>query len=154
MNTVSLLTDVALAAIPAVGFGMLFNVPKNILPYCALGGGLAHGIRYALVQGVHLSVEMGTFIAAALLSFIGVMMAKRLRAHPKACTVAAMIPMVPGIAAYTAIITIVQMAQQGVSDTLLHTAVQSTLRVVFIVTALAVGLALPGLTVYKARPIV
>ena len=34
-----LLHDMLFAAIPAVGFALVFNVPVKALKYCAIGGG-------------------------------------------------------------------------------------------------------------------
>lgn len=149
-----LLQDMILAAVPAVGFGMLFNVPPQALIYCALGGAVGHGSRFALVHLAELPVAWATLIAASVVSFLGVYIAQRLRAHPKVFTVASMIPMVPGVAAYTALLAVVQMNQKGYNDALLKTAVQSGLQTCFIVSALAVGLAMPGLLLYRRRPVV
>jgi len=41
----NLLDDMFFAAIPAVGFAILFNVPCNALKYCAYLGALGHGSR-------------------------------------------------------------------------------------------------------------
>lgn len=154
MTPIDLLQDMAWAAVPAVGFGMLFNVPRSVLVYCAIGGAIGHGSRFALMQMVGMPVEWATLLAASLVSFLGVYAAQRLRAHPKVFTVASMIPMVPGIAAYTAVIAIVQINQKGFSDDLFKTAIQSGLRTFFVVGALAVGLAMPGLLLYRRKPIV
>lgn len=154
MTILELVQDMFLAAIPAVGFGMLFNVPPRVLPFCALGGALGHGSRFALIQWAGMPVEWATLLAASLVSFLAIYAAQRLRAHPKVFTVASMIPMVPGVAAYTTVLAIVQINQQGFTDELLKTAVQSGLRTVFVVGALAVGLAAPGLLLYRRRPIV
>lgn len=154
MNIIDLAQDMLLSAIPAVGFGMLFNVPPRVLVYCAIGGALGHGSRFALVQLAGMPLEWATLLAAGLVSFIGIYAAQRLRAHPKVFTVASMIPMVPGIAAYTTVLAIVQMNQRGFSDELLKTAVQCGLRTFFVVGALSVGLATPGLLFYRRRPIV
>ncbi len=89
--------------------------------------------------------------AAALL---GVQAAQWLRAHPKVFTVAAMIPMIPGVAFFTALLALVQIQQKGFTPELFATAVSSGLRALFIVTALAVGLAIPGLLFYRRRPVV
>lgn len=154
MTAIDLLQDMAFAAVPAVGFGMLFNVPPNVLAYCAIGGAIGHGSRFALVQGAGMPVEWATLLAASLVSFLGVYAAQRLRAHPKVFTVASMIPMVPGVAAYTAVLAIVQINQKGFSDELLRTAIQNGLRTFFVVGGLAVGLAMPGLLLFRRRPIV
>lgn len=154
MIALDVIQDMALAAVPAVGFGMLFNVPQRILGYCALGGAIGHGARFLLMHQLDVPVEWATLIAASIVSFLGVYAAQRVRAHPKVFTVASMIPMVPGVAAYTTVLAVVQMNQKGFSQELLQTALQNGLRTFFVVGALAVGLAMPGLLLYRRRPIV
>ena len=149
-----ILQQMALAAVPAVGFGMLFNVPARVLWYCAAGGALGRGLRFALVEGAHLPVEWSTLLAAATVSLLGVAVAQRLRAHPKVFTVAAMIPMIPGVPLFKTLIAIAQIQQRGLSDALLSTAITQGLQALFIVAALAVGLAVPGLLFYRRRPVV
>ena len=148
------LQQMALASVPAVGFGMVFNVPKRVLGYCAVGGALGRGLRYFLVEGAGLPVEWSTLLAAATVSLLGVAIAQRLRAHPKVFTVAAMIPMIPGVPLFKTLIAIVQIQQKGLNNELLSTAITSGLQAFFVVAALAVGLAVPGLLFYRRRPVV
>jgi uncharacterized membrane protein YjjB (DUF3815 family) len=153
MTALDLLQDIVLAAVPAVGFGMLFNVPRNVLGYCAILGGLGHGLRFALVKA-EVPIELATLVAASAISFVGVWWAQALRAHPKVFTVAAVIPMIPGVPLFTTLITIQQIYQRGTSQELLTQAVNSGLRATFIIAALAVGLAMPGLVLFRRRPVV
>ncbi len=154
MNTlVAFVQTAALAAVPAVGFGMSFNVPARILWWCALGGALGRGLRFLLTEA-GTPVAWATFLAAAAVSWLGVYAAQRLRAHPKVFTVAAVIPMVPGVPMYQTLLALWQMQRSGVTDELLTTALEQGLEVTFIVAALAVGLAVPGLFVFRRRPVV
>jgi uncharacterized membrane protein YjjB (DUF3815 family) len=73
-------------------------------------------------------------------------------AHPKVFTVAAVIPMFPGIAAYSAMVTAVQISHLGYSEALMGTLVTQFLRASFIVGALSIGLSLPGLWLYRKHP--
>lgn len=148
------LQTMALSAVPAVGFGMVFNVPVRVLGYCAAGGSLGRGLRYLLVEGGGLPIEWSTLLAAATVSLLGVAVAQRLRAHPKVFTVAAMIPMIPGVPLFTTLIALAQIQRTGLTDELLSTAITSGLRATFIVAALAVGLAVPGLLFYRRKPVV
>jgi uncharacterized membrane protein YjjB (DUF3815 family) len=148
-----LLQNMALAAVPAVGFALVFNVPRSALIYCAAGGAIGRGGRYLLITaGVPL--ELATFIAAAVVSLLGVYIAQRMRAHPKVFTVAAMIPMIPGVPFFTALIALVEIQRRGLTPELLSTTITSGLRATFIVAALAVGLAVPGLLFYRRKPVV
>jgi uncharacterized membrane protein YjjB (DUF3815 family) len=145
--------DMVLAAVPAVGFALVFSVPRRMLGYCAMGGAVGHGLRFLLLHG-GIPIEWATLVAAAVVSWIGVRLATRLRAHPKVFTVAAMIPMVPGVSLFSALFAIVEINRTGMTVELLRTAFDSGLRALFIIVALAVGLALPGLLFYRRRPVV
>jgi uncharacterized membrane protein YjjB (DUF3815 family) len=150
---IELLQSMLLAAVPAVGFGLVFNVPRSALVYCAAGGAIGRGLRFLLITA-GLPIEPATFVAAAVVSLLGVYIAQRMRAHPKVFTVAAMIPMIPGVPFFTALIAVVEIQRHGLTTELLNTAISSGLRAAFIVAALAVGLAIPGLLFYRRKPVV
>jgi uncharacterized membrane protein YjjB (DUF3815 family) len=148
-----LLASAALAAIAAVGFGMLFNVPLPMLGWCALGGAIGRGGRLLMVKG-GLSVPWATLFAAAGVSFLGVWVARRLRAHPKVVTVASVIPMVPGTTLYSTLLSIWAMEHSGPTEELVRAALRNGLDATFVVAALALGLAAPGLIFFRRRPVV
>ncbi|HET6437175.1 MAG TPA: threonine/serine exporter family protein [Anaeromyxobacter sp.] len=147
------LENAALATVSAVGFGISFNVPVRILGWCAAGGALGRGLRFLLIAA-GIPITWASLLAAAAVSFLGVWAARRLRAHPKVFTVAAVIPMVPGVPLFTALLSISQMERGGPTPELVASALRSGLDATFIVAALAVGLAVPGLFVYRRRPVV
>ena len=148
-----LLNDMFFAAIPAVGFALVFNVPQRALVYCAVGGAIGHGSRYLMMQ-FGILIEWATFFAATLVGMIGVYWSRRFLAHPKVFTVAALIPMVPGVFAYKAMIAMVEINHIGYSPELVATCMENFLKAMFIIAGLAVGLAVPGLLFYRRRPIV
>lgn len=153
MHVIKLIEEMLLAAVPAVGFGLLFNVPVSALGYCAAGGAVGRGLRYSLAA-FGMPLELATFIAAATVSLIGVYVAQRMKAHPKVFTVAAMIPMIPGVPFFTALIAVVEIQRRGFTQELYSTAVTAGLKAAFLVAALAVGLAVPGLLFYRRKPVV
>ncbi len=59
----ALAQDMILAAIPAVGFAMVFNVPVRALRWCALLGAIGHGSRMILMTS-GLNIEWSTFMAS------------------------------------------------------------------------------------------
>ncbi|MFA6962789.1 MAG: threonine/serine exporter family protein [Opitutaceae bacterium] len=157
--TLLLLQDAFFAAVPAVGFAMIFNVPKEALKYCAIAGALGHVLRFVLYKTAlfglgPLPIEWATLIAAGVVSMVGIYWAQKWRAHPKVFTVAAVIPMIPGIYAFTALLALIEIERTGYTQELFATMIQNSLKAVFIVSALAVGLALPGLLIYRRKPVV
>ncbi|CAI0919627.1 MAG: threonine/serine exporter [Serratia proteamaculans] len=147
----ALLQDMLLAAVPALGFAMVFNVPVRALRYCALLGAVGHGSRM-LMMHAGMNIEWATFLAAILIGMIGIYWSRWLLAHPKVFTVAAVIPMFPGISAYTAMISVVEISHLGYSEALMATLMSNFLKACFIVGALSIGLSLPGLWLYRKRP--
>ncbi|WP_296026082.1 threonine/serine exporter family protein [uncultured Aggregatibacter sp.] len=148
-----LLDDMFFAAIPAVGFALVFNVPPKALKYCALLGALGHVTRTILMQS-DVPIVFATLVGAALIGFIGVHLSHRYLAHPKVFTVAAIIPMIPGVQAYKAMIAIVQIHHYGFSNALFEQMIASFINTTFILGALVFGLALPGLLFYREKPVV
>ena len=127
----ALAQDMILAAIPAVGFAMVFNVPVRALRWCALLGSIGHGSRMILMTS-GLNIEWSTFMASMLVGTIGIM--------------------VPGISAYTAMISAVKISQLGYSEPLMITLLTNFLTASSIVGALSIGLSIPGLWLYRKRP--
>ncbi|APC11686.1 MULTISPECIES: threonine/serine exporter [Providencia] len=141
----------ALAAIPAVGFAMVFNVPARALKYCALLGAIGYGSRIVLIE-FGLQIEWASFVSAILVGVIGIQWSRWWLAHPKVFTVAAVIPMFPGISAYIAMISVVKISQFGYNPELIEVLVTNFLKASFIVGALSIGISLPGLWLYRKRP--
>lgn len=148
-----LLQDMFIAAIPAVGFAILFNVPPRALVYCATLGALGHGSRTLFVS-MHIPLLGATFFGAAMIGFIGVWLGRRIHSHPKVFTVAAIIPMIPGVYAYRSMIALLEIQQNGFTDMLFMRLVENLTQTIFLLGALVCGLALPGLLFYRDRPIV
>lgn len=147
----ALIQDMLLAAIPAAGFAMVFNVPKRALKYCALLGAIGHGSRFILIAA-GFDIVSATFWASVLVGIIGIQWSRWWLAHPKVFTVAAIIPMFPGINAYMAMLAVIKLSQSGFTPELLEMLVSNFLRAAFVVGALSIGLSVPGLWLYRKRP--
>ena len=148
------LWDAFWAAIPAVGFAMLFSVPPRFLKYCALGGAMAHSLRVVLIH-YGLPIEWATLAASSLVSLVFVYLSRRLLAPRPIFTVACIIPMIPGKFAFNTIIAVLSMnSSEGASAHLIGAAIENGLKTLFILMALSFGLAIPPLIIYRNRPIV
>ncbi|MBO2663623.1 threonine/serine exporter family protein [Shewanella algae] len=149
-----LLNDAFFSAIPAMGFAMLFNVPRRYLLYCALSGAIGHSSRTLMLQ-FGLPIEWATFAAAGIIGMVTIAFAKRHLAPPLLYAVAAIIPMIPGSYAYNTVIALVQLtAQSQLSTELWEQVVTNGLKTVFILGALSVGLAMPSLLYFRTRPVI
>ena len=149
-----LLNDAFFSAIPAMGFAMLFNVPRRYLLYCALAGAIGHSSRTLMLQ-FGLPIEWATFAAAGIIGMVAIAFAKRPLAPPLLYAVAAIIPMIPGSYAYNTVIALVQLtAQSQLSTKLWEQVVTNGLKTVFILGALSVGLAMPSLLYFRTRPVI
>ncbi len=149
-----LLNDAFFSAIPAMGFAMLFNVPRRYLFYCALAGAIGHSSRTLMLQ-FGLPIEWATFAAAGIIGMVTIAFAKRHLAPPLLYAVAAIIPMIPGSYAYNTVIALVQLtAQSQLSTELWEQVVTNGLKTVFILGALSVGLAMPSLLYFRTRPVI
>jgi len=145
--------DAWFAWIPAVGFAMVFNVPKKMLIYCAVGGAFAHSFRFLLMH-FGMPIEWATLAASSSMGFLGLYWSRKHLIPRPVFTVASVIPMIPGSFAFTTVVGIVQLNSGGYSLELIQIVIENGLRTLFILAALSFGLALPSLIIYRGRPIV
>jgi len=148
-----LITDAWFAWVPAVGFAMVFNVPRKMLIFCAAGGALTHSFRFLLLH-FGIPIEWATFIASANMGFLGLYWSRKHLIPRPVFTVASVIPMIPGSYAFTAMIGLVEINTNGYSLELMQIVMENGLRTLFILTALSFGLAIPSILIYRGRPIV
>ncbi len=67
---------------------------------------------------------------------------------------AAVIPMIPGVYAFKAMIALVEINHLGYTPELAGTIAQNFLTTMFIIVGLALGLAMPGLIFYRRKPLI
>ena len=150
MIWLTLLVNALWAAIPAVGFGMIFNVPRSALPLCACGGAFTYGLRDSLMH-FHFSIELSTFIAATAIGIVGVFWSRRYVMPRPVYTVPSIIAMIPGTYAYEMMISLVRMNDEGVNEFLLSRFIENGLHAVSILFAIAFGLVLPSMYYTKRK---
>lgn len=160
MITLDLLQAIALdflfAAITAAGFAVLFSVPRRLLLASALLGGAAHALRAALNLIFDLPLEWSTLAASTTIGIVSVLLARRLRSPALIFAIAASIPLIPGIPAYTAMINFLQASTQPsleLAQTHLNTALLSLLKASLILGSIAIGVAVPSLVMFRYKPI-
>lgn len=138
------LLNAIFSAIPALGFAMVFNVPKHTLIYCAAGGCIAFTSRYILID-LNMSIELATFISSTIIGMITFYWSRKYKIPRPVYTVASIIPLLPGTYAFTAMIALIDMNSHVVSPEIITHFVQNALKAMSILAAIGFGLALPSL---------
>ncbi len=132
------------AAIPAVGFGMVFNVPRHTLIYCAFGGAIAYSSR-AFLMDLGLSLELATFLASTIVGMVALRWSRKYIIPRPVYTIASIIPLLPGTYAFTAIINLISMNAHGVTPELITMFIDNSLKSIIVLGGIGFGLALPSL---------
>lgn len=129
------------SAIPAVGFAMIFNVPKEALKFCAMGGAGAYTLKSMFLL-FSLSIELSTFFASFLIGLFFVYISRKKKMPRPIYTVASIIPLIPGTYAFTAMMSLVSLNSNGFTPQLFEQFIQNGVKTIFILGAISFGLAL------------
>ncbi len=141
----------------AAGFGILFNVPPRLLLVCVLGGGIAVATRglvaldhtYALFGHTFgwkgFGIEVGATVGALVAGVWGVLWSHKLRTPSSVLSVPAVIPLVPGVFSYKALMNLVNI--NHVNPTERQAALVATfeygLKALIIIIGITLGVTLP-----------
>jgi uncharacterized membrane protein YjjB (DUF3815 family) len=147
--------DALWSGIAALGFAILFNVPRALLPGCVAAGALGHALRLLLMQ-FGLSIEWGTLVGATVVGLFAKFFADRTNSPSAPFAIVGAIPMVPGVFAYRTMIGILSVATSTNPDmttTLLVEASANAIKTALLLAALAMGIAAPNLLFKRPKPV-
>lgn len=148
-----LLEKIVLSCIITIGWCLMFTLPKAYIRHALLVTALGVGIKYVMLAfEIHLAVA--TFFGAMVGSFLGVYYAQQCKLPPKALIVPSLICMMPGITAYKAMVSMVQIGYFGFSMELFVLMMRYFFDAIFVISALVLGLSIPGILFYRRKPIV
>jgi uncharacterized membrane protein YjjB (DUF3815 family) len=155
MTVSALLVDAFWSAVAALGFAILFNIPKRTLWACALMGATGYTLR-AVLLNLGLTIELATLTGAAAIGFLGTFMARRFHMPIVIFTIPSAIPLVPGTFAFRTMIGILQLTNQSLLDDalILTEATTNGIKTGLILAALAAGIAAPKLLFQRRKPVV
>lgn len=131
----------------AIGFAVLFNVPRRTLGtifVIAAFGGL---VKIGLVQQGFVAA-LATLAGAALIGLLSVLAAHRRKAPPMIFAIPAVIPMIPGFFAYQAMVGMIGLTVEKDPvqySKIFFETVNNGLSAFFVMLALSVGVAIPML---------
>lgn len=149
-----LLIEALFASVAAMGFAMVFNVPKHTLKYCALGGAIVYDLR-TIFLSLEFGIEISTFLASAIIGIIALYWSKKYKVPRPVYTVASIIPILPGTYAFTAMVTLIDINRFGASYELIQIFIYNGLKAVAVLIAITFGLVIPSLYFIRLnRPVI
>ena len=131
------------AAIGAMGFAILFNLPPRLLYAVGIGGALAVCTRNFLVFGLNCSSALGTLAGATLVSVSAIKAMHWLHTPMQVLIVPAMIPLVPGVLIYRFLFAVINIKTMTLAQLL--SAIQSGVDAFLITLAISIGAAMPNI---------
>ncbi len=138
--------DALFAAIAGVGFAMASNPARRALPFIALVAAVGHALRFVLQEGCGVDITSASFCAALAIGFLGVPLAKRIKCPAGPIAFPALLPMVPGLYAYNAVLALVRFNRGGSYDGQVSAILaffDNGLTTLFVMCALVVGILIP-----------
>lgn len=147
------LADAFWSGIAALGFAMLFIVPRRALVACALCGAAGHALRALLMQfGIS---EAATLVGSTLVGCLSVTCARQTHVPAPIFAISGAIPMVPGSFAYRAMIGFIQVttSDAATATPLLADAGINFVKTGLILGAIAAGIAAPTLLFRRRTPV-
>ncbi len=149
------LQDGIWSAVAATCFGILFNVPRDLLPGCALAAGFGHATRTLLMQ-LGVDIELSTLIGSTIIGFVSLFLSLRWHAPIPVFTLSAAVTMVPGVFAYRTMLGLIEISlgSADLSNAVLIAAATNAVRTALILGAIALGIAAPALLFDREPPVV
>ena len=130
------------AAVAAMGFSMIFNIPRRLLWVVALGGIISVCTRNFVNFDLGYGVVVGSFMGALVVSLVAVKAVHWFHVPNHVLTIPSVIPMIPGVLMYRALFGLINM--QGVVGEvtrLMFNGINSAL----IILCIALGVAVPNI---------
>lgn len=144
----AIIFDGLFAAIAAIGFAIISNPPRKALFISAFLAAVGHGLRYYLMHDsfVAMNIATASFFAALSIGVLAIPFAKYIHCPAEIFAFPSLLPMVPGMFAYNAIISLakfLQSTQVSESQEYIVAFFRNGVTTVFVMFALVVGTAMP-----------
>ena len=145
----SYLSYATAAAISAMGFSMIFNIPKRLLPVVAIGGIIAVCTRNFVNLGpsnnnigLDQGLIIGSLVGSSLISVICIKAVHVFHTPHHILSIPSVIPMVPGVLMYRALFGLIEM--QGIVGELTE-AFSNGVKASLTILCIAIGVAIPNI---------
>lgn len=148
LTTLSIEPDISyieaafVTGISAMGFGMIFGVPRRSLPYVAILGIIGMCTRNFLAFDLKLGVIIGSLVGASLITIIATKLVQPTRSPNHVLSIPSVIPMVPGILMYRGIFGFIHMGREVEG---FMRSIDFLINASLIVLCLSIGVAIPNI---------
>jgi uncharacterized membrane protein YjjB (DUF3815 family) len=139
------------AGIAAIGFAILFNVPRRTLfPIWSLGamGGL---IKFTAMN-YEMGIVFASFLGAVAIGIVAIRVADLWNCPPLVFSIPSVIPMVPGFFAYKFMLGMIALASMKNTNADVQTLIETVnngAKMMFVLLSLGTGVAIPMLLTRK-----
>lgn len=150
------LEDAVWSAMASTGFALLFNVPVRTVAGCAFLGAVGHGLRAVLISS-GMGLEAATLVGSTVIGVVGAGFARYWNTPSPVYTISGVIPMVPGVLAFQAMLGLLQVAaaEPGIASAIAFSDVGIfVIKTALILGAIAIGIAAPSLLLVRQKPVV
>ena len=152
-SILSLLEVAIWSGIAAVGFGILFNIPRKAI-FTVFILGLSAGLIKFLLLKLNINIVLASFIAASFVGVLSMPLAHRIHQPPVVFSIPAVIPMIPGYFAYETILSIINFTFMEIDSVkrieIMEAIFSNGFTMMFILISLTVGVSFPMLLLRKS----
>lgn len=139
------------SGIAAIGFAILFNVPRRTLLAIFTLGALGGLIKFTAMK-LDVGIVFSSFLGATVIGFIAIQMAHIRKSPPLVFSIPSVIPMVPGFFAYKMMLGLIALTNMENTDTYIQTLIETVnngAKMMFVLISLGTGVAIPMLLTRK-----
>ena len=141
------LSQAIAAAVASMGFSIIFNIPKRLLPVVAVGGIITVLLRNITVLELGWSQAAGSFFGAAVVGIIALRAIHWFHTPNIIMTIPSAIPMIPGVLLYRLLFALLNI--ESINSEALLAGIRSGVSAVIIIIAIAVGVAIPNIFIHR-----
>jgi uncharacterized membrane protein YjjB (DUF3815 family) len=139
------------AGIAAIGFAILFNVPRRTI-FSIWSLGAMGGLIKFTAMNFDIGIVFASFLGAVAIAIVAIQMAHMRDSPPLVFSIPSVIPMVPGVFAYKFMLGMIALTSIEKTDIYLQTLIETVnngAKMMFVLISLGTGVAIPMLLTRK-----
>lgn len=139
------------AGIAAIGFAVLFNVPRRTI-FSIWSLGAMGGLIKFTAMNFDLGIVFASFLGAVAIGIVAIRMAHMRNSPPLVFSIPSVIPMVPGFFAYKFMLGMIALTSMENTNSYIQTLIETVnngAKMMFVLISLGTGVAIPMLLTRK-----